>query len=72
MNTANDHVLWKEAFRNANAIVALEGGVLMPEVAAIQNAITNGELSFDEGMATFTRIVMAKVAITFSLSQSVV
>ncbi len=62
LKAVKDKVFWEDAFRNANAIVALEGGVLTPEVAAIQNAITNGELSLDDGVATLTRIVVSRSA----------
>jgi len=40
----------REAFKFANAIIALEGWIPSPEVLAIQERVICGELTYDQGV----------------------
>lgn len=57
MNTVTDKELWRDAFGRANAIVALEGGELSEPVARLQDQVAEGVISFDDAIASLTRMV---------------
>lgn len=53
------HVQQREAFRQANAIVSLEGWQPSPEALAIQERVICGELTHDEAVAAHIAQVMS-------------
>jgi hypothetical protein len=55
----NDQEARREAYRSANAIVALEGWEPSPEALAIQEQVIRGELTHDEAVAAHLAQVMS-------------
>jgi len=58
MNTDTEKALWRDAFKQSNAITALEGGELSELGANLQEQVIEGVISVDEAIASLKRAAL--------------